>query len=320
MSGREAAGNGTWVRVDPAVRSRSDVGGASCHRAWRVRCGLVGRLVRPSCPIDPEWSLASTGGALSMAAMQTLSASAPTHRLGSIVGRTLFGATLVATGLGFALIVIETPLVPRLVPAAGSGSTGLAVAVFVWVLALVAGAGLSLAGANRLAATVATVRTGSSARASISRMLSGLGSEVVVLAGVVPGDGRPVPELVVGPFGVVVVHELGPLEIVRPTGYSWERRTPRGWVPIESPVDRVTRDADRVRHWLTSGDLEFVVRVYAVLVTADRSIPRSPQCAVIGAEQIPAWFESLPGQRSLTSGRRDRLLDRIREATATARR
>jgi hypothetical protein len=71
---------------------------------------------------------------------------------------------------------------------------------------------------------------------------------------------------------------------------------------------------------LTTGDLEFVVRVYAVLVTADRSIPRSAQCAVIGEEDIPAWFASLPGQRSLTAGRRDRLLDRIRATTATSRR
>ncbi len=126
-------------------------------------------------------------------------------------------------------------------------------------------------------------------------MLSDLGNEIVVTTGVVPDDGRPVPELVVGPFGVVVVHELGPHEVVRPTGYSWERRTPNGWVPIESPVDRVTRDADRVRHWLTSGDLEFVVRVYAVLVTADRSIPRSALCAVIGAGADPGLVRVAAG-------------------------
>jgi hypothetical protein len=255
-----------------------------------------------------------------MVAMQTVSATRSTQRLASIAGRTLLGATLVAVGLGFALLVIETPLVPRLVPSAGSGSSGLTVAVFVWVLALVAGAALSIAGTNRLAATVATVRTGSTAPPSVISMLSGLGNEIAVVAGVVPDDGRPVPQLVVGPFGVVVVHELGPHDVVRPTGYSWERSTPNGWLPIESPVDRVTRDADRVRHWLTSGDLEFVVRVYAVLVTVDRSIPRSAQCAVIGLEQIPAWFDSLPGQRSLTAGRRDRLLDRIRAAGSTRRR
>jgi hypothetical protein len=255
-----------------------------------------------------------------MIAMQTVSASRPTHRLGSIVGRTLFGATLVATGLGFALIVIETPLVPRLVPFVGSGSTGLAVAVFVWVLALVAGAGLSIAGANRLAATVSSVKTGSPTRPPVTRMLSTLGDDVVVATAVRPDDGRPIPELVVGPFGLAVVHELGPREIVRHTGYTWERRTARGWLPIESPVDRVSRDADRIRHWLAGGDLEFVVRVYAVLVTADGRISRSAQCAVIGAEQIPAWFEALPPQRSLSAGRRERLLDRIRATSVTSRR
>jgi hypothetical protein len=253
-----------------------------------------------------------------MVAMQTIS-SRPRQRLGSIVGRTLFGATLVAVGLGFALIVIETPLVSRLVPSAGSGSTTLAVAVFIWVLALVAGAGLSIAGANRLAATVAAVRIGGPARPPVSRMLSHLG-DLVVATGVRPDDGLPIPELAVGPFGLAVVHELGPREIVRPVGNAWARRTPRGWIPTESPVDRVSRDADRIRHWLNNGDLEFVARVYAVLVTADGRISRSAQCAVIDVEQLPAWFESLPPQRSLTVGRRERLLDRIRETSAPARR
>src|SRR5206468_4967640 len=125
----------------------------------------------------------------SMADMQLTSTPRPA-RLGSVVSDTLFGATLLAAGLGFAFLVIETPLVPRLAPTAGSGSTGLALAVFVWVLALVAGAGLALAGANRLAATVATLRTGSQARPPVTRMLSRLGDGVVVVTGVVPDDGR----------------------------------------------------------------------------------------------------------------------------------
>ncbi len=51
------------------------------------------------------------------------------------------------------------------------------------------------------------------------------------------------------------------------------------------------RDAERVRHWLGDGDLDFVVRVYAALVTADASMPRSASCAVITADQS-AWSES----------------------------
>lgn len=318
MSGGGAPGNGTWVRVDPAVRSPIDVRGASCHRAWRVRCGLVGGLVRPSRAIDPEWSLAATGRGRSMDAMQTISATRPAPRLGSIVGGTVVGATLLAAGLGFAFLVIETPLLSRLIPT-DAGSVQLAVAVFVWVLALVAGAGLSIAGTNRLAATLATVRTGAAARPPVTRILSRLGDEVVVATGVVPDDGRPIPELVIGPFGIAVVHELRSREIIRQVGSGWEKRTSRGWVPTEYPVDRVNRDAERIRHWLTTGDMDFVVRVYAALVTTDDRIPRSPVCAVISPEQIPAWFEALPPQRTLTAGRRARLLDRIRAATSGRR-
>jgi hypothetical protein len=249
-----------------------------------------------------------------MVAMQTISASRPSPRLGSIVSGTLVGATMVAAGLGFGFLVIETPLVSQLVPDS-QGSVKLAAAVFIWVMALVVGAGLSIAGTNRLAATMAVVRTGRAGRAPVTRMRSRLPADIVAAIGVVPDDGHPIPELVVGPFGIAVVHELGPRDIIRQVGSGWERRTSRGWVPTEYPVDRVNRDAERIRHWLTSGDMDFVVRVYAALVTTDERIPRSPTCAVISADQIPAWFEALPPQRSMTAGRRARLLERIRAAT-----
>ncbi len=108
-------------------------------------------------------------------------------------------------------------------------------------------------------------------------MLSHLPGDIVVATGVVPDDGRPIPELVVGPFGIAVIHELRPREIIRPVGSGWEKRTSKGWVPTEYPVDRVNRDAERIRHWLTTGDMDFVVRVYAALVTTDSRIPRSPR-------------------------------------------
>ena len=82
------------------------------------------------------------------------------------------------------------------------------------------------------------------------------------------------------------------------------------------------RDADRVRHWLSEADLDFVVRVYAAMVVSDRTLERSPTCAVITNEQIPAWIASLPRQRTLTTGRRGRLLAmaRMRPRTTAAAR
>ena len=54
------------------------------------------------------------------------------------------------------------------------------------------------------------------------------------------------------------------------SGRRWELRDDRGrWVPIEAPVDRASRDAERVRGWLGGEDRDFVVRVYAAIVTDD---------------------------------------------------
>ena len=68
------------------------------------------------------------------------------------------------------------------------------------------------------------------------------------------------------------------------SGRRWELRDDRGrWVPIEAPVDRASRDAERVRGWLGGEDRDFVVRVYAAIVTDDKSIERTPACAVVRA-------------------------------------
>jgi hypothetical protein len=42
------------------------------------------------------------------------------------------------------------------------------------------------------------------------------------------------------------------------------------------------------------------------------SLERTPACAVISPDQIPAWLASLPPQRSLSADRRAELLDQIR--------
>lgn len=251
--------------------------------------------------------------------MQVISTARSDRRLGTLAVGTLVGAALVAIGLGFAFLVFETPLLSRLVPAVGSGSAGFAGPILLWVLAVVACACLSLAGTNRLAATVASVRTRTVGQTPVVRMLSSLPADVMVATDVMPNSGRPIPELVVGPFGVAVVHELGPREAIRRVGNTWEARTPDGWMPTEYPLERVNRDLERVRRWLTESDLDFVVRVYGALVTSDASIARSPLCAVITPAQIPAWFEALPRQRSLTAGRRDHLLARVRGAAVPRR-
>jgi hypothetical protein len=249
--------------------------------------------------------------------MQSIPHSGPGGHVSRLVWGTLVGAALVAVGLGLAFLVIQTPLVARLVPGSLGGSSQLTSAMLVWALSLAAGAALLVAGTNRLAITVASVRRRAAGRSAVMRVMGRLPDDIVVAAGVVPSDGRPIPELVIGPFGVAIVHEMESRTRLRQAGQGWEARTRGGWVPTESPLDAVARDTERVRHWLTHGDLDFVVRVYAAVVTPDTTIPRTSLCAVIRDDQIPEWLAALPRQRSFSAGRRNHLLARIRQSGAS---
>ena len=208
------------------------------------------------------------------------------------------GASLVAVGLGLAFLVITTPLVTQSLPGSRSVTTQLTLAMLVWVLAVAAGAALLLAGMIRLALAVASVRERRASRSAATRAMGDLSDDILVAASVVLPDGRPIPELVIGPFGAAIVHELEARGRLRAVGQGWDTRTRDGWVPAEGPLEGVARDAERVGHWLANGDLDHVVRVYAALVTTDVAIPRSPLCAVINEDQIPPWLAALPRQRA----------------------
>jgi len=84
---------------------------------------------------------------------------------------------------------------------------------------------------------------------------------------------------------------------------------------LENPLERAARDAERVRSWIAAEERDFVVKVYAAVVTPDTSLSRTSACAVISTEQIPAWLASLPPQRSLSSDRRAELLGLIKSIT-----
>jgi hypothetical protein len=249
--------------------------------------------------------------------MQPTTVPRPAAHGRSLVGGTLAGAGLVAAGLVLGFLAVETPFASRLMAAPGGGSSSLSSALLVWALAIVAGGSLLVSGADRLAATVAGVRARARRPSAIARALATLPDDIAVMPGIDPRDGRPLPLLVVGPFGVAVVHELARPELLRAVGPSWEIKTAHGWAPTEHTLDRAARDGDRVRYWLGQGDLDFVARVHAALVTSDPSVRRSAGCAVITAQQIPAWIDALPRQRSLSDGRRQRLLALVRAGVAT---
>ena len=249
-----------------------------------------------------------------MRGMILTASSSPLLRFSNLFGGALLGAALVAVGLVADYLTIATPFVSSLVPAnSNRGSVGIALGV--WSFTLIAGGALLLAGTSRLALVVSVLRRPSQLGGPASRALAPTADEVSVASGLIVGRGPVIPELVVGAFGAAVVHTMPPSKLIR-RGARWETRTSDGWLPMDDPLEAAARDADRVRRWLSLADLDFVVRVYAAVVVDDRSIQRSPLCATITEEQIPGWIAALPRQRTLTKGRRDRLMSLMRSPGA----
>ena len=244
-----------------------------------------------------------------MLAAMTLSAPPhPSSPYGSLVGATVLGSMLVAAGMVMAYLTVATPFVPSLVPSAPAGGAGVGLALGTWSVALIAAGGMLVAGTSRLARILALLRGSGAHGGPAARALASMPDEVAVAADVVLSDGSRIPELAIGAFGAVVIHTLPASNRVRRCASGWEARTGEGWRPTDDPFNATARDADRVRRWLGSADIDYVVRVHAALLVSDPGIQRSPTCAALTAEQLPAWLASLPRQRTLTPGRRGRLL------------
>lgn len=239
----------------------------------------------------------------------------PRPSLIPIVGGSLVSTLLVVGGLVLAYVVFATPLLTGAIPAGRPDATQMLTGMGLWTVALVAPAGLILVGATRLARNLAAVRQRAPSRSAALRALRDLPADIVVASGLALPDGRSVSELVIGPFGAAIIRELPPAGITRVRDGNWELRSSRGWIALENPLDRAARDAERVRRWIGHDDTDFVLKVYAAVVSGpDTVIPRTAACAVVTPAQLAPWITALPAQRTLTSGRRDQLLDLVREA------
>ena len=248
--------------------------------------------------------------------MDPTASSRPDGQTASPLTGTLLGAALAVTGVTLAILTIQTPFVARAMPGGAAGSASSAAPLLVWALAIAAGGSLLVSGAGRLAASLTGMRSGAGRPTPLARVLAGLPDDVTVVDGSPSRDGRPGSRLVVGSFGVAVLHEMAPLTAIRQAGPSWEARTAYGWTPTEPPLDRAARHADRLRHELSEADLDFIARIHAAIVIADAPVTRSPACAVITRDQVRAWIASLPRQRSLTERRLARLVAVVRTAAA----
>lgn len=193
-------------------------------------------------------------------------------------------------------------------------SVQMATGALAWGFALVTPAVFLIVGLARLVDAIDLVALRRRPPRPVAAIARALPPDHVAAARVRLPDGRVVPELVVGPFGIAVIEELPPPERSRDRGGSWEVKASGRWVPIENPLERASRDAERVRMWLAHDDRDHVTRVHAAVVDTSGTMSRTPACAVIAPDEILPWLASLPVQRTLTPARIADIVETIRGA------
>jgi hypothetical protein len=227
------------------------------------------------------------------------------------------GAALVAASATVLYLVFVAGVLQQF-NAAGRPTTYEVVAgALAWTFALTAPAGAGLVGVLRLQTAVERYHARRPRVTPAVRLAHAIGDDHIVATGVrLPDGSRIVPELVVGPFGAAVIEELPPAGSVMSRGVrSWEVRTGSGHVrTIENPFERAARDADRVRSWLSSDETDHIIKLYAAVVGTDPRVERSPSCALLTPDEVAEWLLSLPPQRSLDGGRRERIVKQVRAA------
>jgi hypothetical protein len=234
----------------------------------------------------------------------------------SIVMGGAIGLLLVALGAGLAYLALATPFSQQFIPGPRASGIRVIVSAIGWTLLIVAPATAAIAGIAWLtdvAGRASMLRSRPHPVAGLARVL---GEEYTAATNVRLPDGRVVSEIIVGPHGIAVFEPMPPAAITRTQGGRWELRVGKErWIPLENPLERTVRSADRVRHWLANEEPGFVVRVHAaVLASNAASIARSPGCAVIRREQIPAYLNSLAIQRGFTPERRAQIVEIVRSA------
>jgi hypothetical protein len=235
--------------------------------------------------------------------------------MSSIALGIMVGTVLLVGGLIVAYLALTSGFVGRFFGVARPTGGDLAAGAFVWAVTLVAPAVFVGVGSMRIVSSMGDLGRRRHARGRLARLDTAIVGEITVAPVVLLPDGRRVGELVVGRFGAAVVAELPPRGATRVRHGHWEVRVMDGrWLPIENALDRVSRDAERVRRWLSDADADHLVKVYAAIVSADPSIERTPTCAVVPPDQIAAWLAALPPQRGLTQARIDRLVEVVRAA------
>ena len=111
-------------------------------------------------------------------------------------------------------------------------------------------------------------------------------------------DGRAVPQVAVGRFGAAVVRQAPGYSAIRSFGDKGEVDVYGEWMPLELPMRKVRLDSGADGARLSSGDREFVVNVYAAVVTAPHEVDRAPWASILAPEQILPYLAALPSASS----------------------
>ncbi len=223
---------------------------------------------------------------------------------------------LLVAGVALGWLCLATPIVSGFIPYGRPSPAEIAGGMLVWGVAIVVPAAFLILGVARLV-SVLDALSGSRPKRVTPHLAQALGADHLAATDLVLPGGRRLHEIVLGPFGIAVLGDVPPPSVTRHVGARWEVRGNRGrWIPVENPVHRASRDAERVRSWLTSEDRDFLVRVYAAVATDDPTIERSAECAVVPTSELASWLEALPVQRGLTPARREHLVDLVRALAA----
>lgn len=253
--------------------------------------------------------------------MQVIAADVPNARSErlAVIRSAATAVLLLVAGAMLGWLCLGTPLVNGFIPAGRPTTLQMAIGAGVWGFAILVPAAFLLIGFARVAATIEAA-TALRPTAITPRLAKALGPEHLAATELLLPGGRRIHELVLGPFGIVILGDVPPASMSRHVGTRWEIRDSRGrWVPVEAPVDRAARDAERVKGWLATHDRDFVVRVYAAIISDDPRIDRTPACAVIPSADLAGWLEALPVQRGLSAERRQRLVELIRSVARPSR-
>ena len=210
--------------------------------------------------------------------------------------------------LGFAgaaaWLVFATPFLASLLDLGAGGPVAPVLGAAALAAALTAPAGFAIVGIARLGGALGHGRAARRATPPVAQRAGLLPEGCTVIPRIRLSDGRSIPDVVVGPHGVAFFELLPPAAATRHSGERWEARFADGtWRPIENPLERAGRDADRLRRHLEAQERDFAVRVQGAVLGDPHGVGRTDGCSVVAPDDVPAWLAALPAQRGLTSDR-----------------